>query len=235
MKKILCIVLCFLLSFLFTTTLASATHEWFLTHLNPERDYLIIVNDDNPYEFGGEYDRMLQGDLVYFVDVLYGETTALEKAAYLAFTQLQFMLREQGMEIGIYSGYRTEQEQQEVYDYFGSLEGWAETNKVTLPGYSEHHTGLLLNVVIKYGECPDKSEWVWYTETAERQETIPYFRLFHESLADFGFIDRYPKGWEDVTGFPSEPYEIRFVGSAEIAHAIMDNGLCLEEYVRSNR
>ena len=52
-----------------------------------------------------------------------------------------------------------------------------------------------------------------------------------ESLADFGFIDRYPGGKEQITGFPSEPYEIRFVGSAEVAHAIMDNGLCLEEYI----
>ena len=227
MKKFICMVLVVLV-FLFAFVLTTKAFE---DLLNPERDYLIIVNDENPYEFGGYYDCLLQDDLVYCAEVLYGETTALEKAAYLAFTKLQYELGARGMEIGLYSGYRTEQEQMEVYDYYGHLEGWAETNKVTWPGYSEHHTGLVANVLIKYGESDDKRDWIWYTETAERQETIPYFQLFHEVIADYGFIDRYPAGKEEITGFPSEPYEIRFVGSAEVAHAIMDNGLTLEEYV----
>ena len=228
------VVLVFVMIFVFTTKTSAEVRISDL--LNPERDYLIVVNDDNPYEFGGEYDRALQGDLVYAADVLYGEPTGLERAAYLAFTELQFYLREQGMEIGLFSGYRTEQEQQEVFDYYGSLEGWAETNKVVLPGYSEHHTGLLVNVLIKYNEDSlDRNDWIWYTETAERQETIPYFQLLHRSLADFGFIDRYPKGKEEITGVPCEPYEIRFVGSPEVAHAIADNGLCLEEYVAQDK
>ena len=80
----------------------------------------------------------------------------------------------------------------------------------------------------------DDGEEIWYTETAERQKTIPFFKLLHETLADFGFIDRYPAGKEDITGMPCLPYLIRFVGSSEVAHAIMDNGLCLEEYVAAN-
>ena len=238
MKKfflMVAVVLAFVMIFVFTAKTSARAAE-VSDLLNPERDYLIIVNDDNPYEFGGEYDGALQGDLVYAADVLYGEPTGLERAAYLAFTELQFYLREQGMEIGLFSGYRTEEDQQAVYDYYGSLEGWAETNKVTQPGYSEHHTGLMVNVLIKYNEnSTDRNDWIWYTETAARQETIPYFRQFHEALADFGFIDRYPKGKEEITGFPSEPYEIRFVGSPEVAHAIMDNGLTLEEYVAQNK
>lgn len=212
------------------TTLAeeASAEDPFAIALNPSRDYLIVVNDEHPYEFGGTYDQLLQDDLIYVSDV-YGEATPVEKCTYLAFSQLRASLLNQGMDIGLYSAYRTEADQQWVYDYYGSLEGWADTNKVVKPGYSEHHTGILLNVMILYPG--DDGEEIWYTETAERQKTIPYFALLHESLADFGFIDRYPEGKEAITGVPSEPYEIRFVGSSAVAHAIMDNHLCLEEFV----
>lgn len=202
--------------------------DYFAKGLNPERDYLIVVNADHPYEFGGSYDQALQEDLVYISDV-YGEATPIEKGALLAFSQLQAALHDEGMTVGIFSAYRTEEDQEWVYNYYGSLAGWTEDNPAQLPGYSEHHTGLLLNVVILYpGET---NEPIWYTETAERQQNIPYFKLLHENLADFGFIDRYPAGKEDVTGVPCEPYEIRFVGSSSVAHEIMDHGLCLEEYL----
>ena len=202
----------------------------FAGELNPARDYLTVVNYAHPYEFGGYYDQLLQADLVPLANI-YGETEHLERAASLAFSELQIALKDEGMDVWLFSGYRTYDDQQEVYDYYGNLEGWAETNKVLEPGYTEHHTGLLLNVVILY---PDETgEEVWHTETAERQATIPYFRLLHETLADYGFIDRYPPNKEAITGVPSEPYEIRFVGSSAIAHEIMDNNLTLEEYINS--
>ncbi len=230
-----------LVSILFlTATLAPATFlaetadaktDPFAIALNHERDYLIVVNDNTPYDFDGIYDNLLQGDLVYISDV-YGEATPVEKATALAFTQLQVALREKGLVIGLYSGYRTEADQGWVYNYYSNLEGWKEMNKVLKPGYSEHHTGLLLNIMILHPD--DDGDDVWFTETAERQKTIPEFRILHETLADFGFIDRYPEGKEDITGIPCEPYEIRFVGSSFIAHTIMDNDLCLEEYLAGN-
>ncbi|MBR3135033.1 D-alanyl-D-alanine carboxypeptidase family protein [Candidatus Saccharibacteria bacterium] len=198
--------------------------------MNPERDYLIVVNDDNPYDFEGEYNHLLQDDLVYVADVLTGDRTPVEKAAYYAFTELQYALDQKGMRIGLYSAYRTEEDQQAVCDYYGSLEDWADKNKIAKPGYSEHHTGLLLNILIYW---PDENgEMVWHTETAERQVSISEFKVVHETLADYGFIDRYPEGKEPETGYPCEPYEIRFVGSSKVAHEIMDNGLCLEEYLK---
>ena len=196
--------------------------------IDPNLNYLLIVNEEHPYDFTSAYDIFLQKDLIYVSDV-YGYATPIEHAAYLAFSQLQVALKEKGMTIGLYSAYRTKEDQQAVYDYYANLPGWSESNKVLKPGYSEHHTGLLLNVLILY---PDENgDYVWYTETAERQQTIPFFKTLHESLADYGFIDRYPAGKEKVTGVPCEPYEIRFVGTSQIAHEIMDNNLCLEEYV----
>lgn len=209
-----------------------ASDDEFFIGMNPERDYLIVVNDQNEYNFDGSYNKALQDDLIYISDV-YGEPTPAERGAVLAFTMLQQSLRDQGIEIGFYSGYRTKEDQQTVYDYYGNLEGWAETNKVSKPGFSEHHTGLLLNIVI-WGE-DEEGNMTWITETAERQKTHPEFKVVHDSLADYGFIDRYPAGKEKITGVPCEPYEIRFVGSSTIAHKIMDNRLCLEEYLDDNK
>lgn len=191
--------------------------------LSKARDYLILVNETHPYEFGGEYDRLLKNDLVYLPDC-YGEPTPLEKGTAAAFNDLKKALLKKGMKIELYSGYVSKEDQAWVYEYYMNLPGWSETNKAAKSGYSENHTGLLLSVVIWYdGE--------WYTETAERQESIPYFRLLHETLADYGFIDRYPKGKEAITGYPNQPYLIRFVGTKQVAREIMSQGLCLEEYL----
>ncbi|MBQ3318565.1 D-alanyl-D-alanine carboxypeptidase family protein [Candidatus Saccharibacteria bacterium] len=200
----------------------------FAVALNPARDYLIIVDNEHPYEFGGDYDQLLLPDVINDPDVD-GVATPIEKAASLAFGQLQVALWKKGMTVGLLSAYRTYEDQDWVYNYYSKIDGWEHTPKA---GYSEHHTGLLLNVMILYPG--DDGEEIWYTETAERQKTIPFFKLLHETLADFGFIDRYPAGKEDITGMPCLPYLIRFVGSSEVAHAIMDNGLCLEEYVAAN-
>lgn len=217
-----------------------------------ERDYLIVVNRDNPYDFEGEYaNELLSGVIITdeffesdefdeddyenlsFVmthDVVDNDPILVEYGTWCAFLELKEELESQGMYVGLYDGYRTWEQQKNVYDYFGSLDGWADKNTVLLPYFSEHHTGLLLNVVVWYDIDGDgKSEWC--TETAERQEQFPYFKLLHENLADFGFIDRYPAGKEKLTGVVCEPYEIRYVGSSEMAHRIVDDGFCLEEVV----
>ena len=211
----------------------ASAEDGFASALNPRRDYLIVVNDNSPFDWTSDYYFYLQQDCVVVADVYDGDPIYVEKAAYLAFTMLQHDLYQQGMVVGLYDAYRSFKTQEAVAAYYGNLEGWSETNKTFQPGYSEHHTGLLLNVMIWYSE--DGEHYEWYTESAERQETIPYFKLLHERLADYGFIDRFPKGKEEWTGAPSEPYEIRFVGSSEVAHEIMDNGLCLEEYLSLNK
>lgn len=211
-------------------TLAQESGDAFAVALNPERNYRIVVNDNNAYQFGGEYDKALQKDIVYMPDC-YGELTPLESAASSAFQLLQYRLLSQGTDIRLFSGYRTKEDQQWVYDYYSNLEGWSDTNKVAKPGFSEHHTGLLLNIVLMIPDEEHPGEYIPATETAERQLSDPRYKPIHENLADFGFIDRYPAGKEDITGTPCEPYEIRFVGSSKIAHEIMDNNLCLEEYL----
>ncbi len=191
-----------------------------------DRDYLIIVNDDNEYDFDGEYNKALQKDLVFIPNVVDGDVMAVEKATYLAFTLLQRdLLENDGIEIGLYDGYRTAEDQQYLLDVYaeGSNPNVTKGNEI---GFSEHHTGLLLDVVVWY------SEDTWYSPTEERIKEIPIFKKVYERMADYGFIQRYPSNKADITGRDSKEFEIRFVGSAKIAHEITDNDLCLEEYLK---
>ncbi len=216
----------------------------FSEFLTPGLDYLILVNHNHPYEFGGEYDQILQQHMTTFADVVDGDYIKLESGAWTAFTALQHYLdTEFGMQVGIYDAYRTEELQEYYYStycraFWGDLKEdpaydayreFQAGNPLAAPGESETHTGLLFNIHIKY-QGPEDEKPIWYAETAERQD-IEYFKILHEHLADFGFIDRFPAGKEEWTGVFCEPYQIRFVGSSRIAHEIMDNGLCLEEYL----
>ena len=232
---------------------ANAEDPW-ASALTPGLDYLVLVNRNHPYEFNSSYDHILHDNMVTFADAKDGDLIQLEKGAFTAFTLLQVYLDNyQDMQVGIYDAYRDYETQRGYYVnslriFYGDLKDdpeydgmrdWQSRNPLAEPGYSETHTGLLFNVIIKHPkdaedlaeEPADSPEWTWYTETPERTVSIERFKILHENLADFGFIDRFPADKEEWTGILNEPYQIRFVGSSKIAHEIMDNGLSLEEYL----
>ncbi len=91
---------------------------------------------------------------------------------------------------------------------------------VKRPGYSEHHTGLAADM----GGSGD------YTITMSFEST-PAFDWLIEHCAEYGFILRFPKDKEEITGVTYEPWHYRYVGK-EHAKIIMDRGLCLEEYLQ---
>lgn len=90
-----------------------------------------------------------------------------------------------------------------------------EAKKLVMPaGYSEHQTGLVIDINGVDADFYETQAYAWMTEHA----------------ADYGFIERYPRGKEDITGINFEPWHYRYVG-VENAKAIQASGLCLEEYV----
>jgi hypothetical protein len=87
------------------------------------------------------------------------------------------------------------------------------------PGYSEHQTGLAIDVSAKSvnnrldESFGDSVEGIWLATHAQ----------------EYGFIIRYPKDKSDITGYSYEPWHIRYVGKP-LAKYIYENNLCLEEY-----
>ncbi|AOY78016.1 M15 family metallopeptidase [Clostridium formicaceticum] len=120
------------------------------------------------------------------------------------------------------SGYRSLQEQQEIFQNSMRENGEAFTLKyVALPNCSEHQTGFAIDVAEKKQDidfiCPD----------------FPYHGIcqkFREKAADFGFIERYQKGKEAITGIGQEPWHFRYVGYPH-SKIIENLKLTLEEYI----
>ena len=121
---------------------------------------------------------------------------------------------EEGLNLWIGSGYRSYQDQEIIYNNYVAMDGveMADTYSAR-PGYSEHQTGLVIDcntIDDAFGNTPESA---WLAEHA------------HE----YGFVIRYPKGKEDITGYQYEPWHIRYVGS-KVATECYERGICLEEY-----
>lgn len=120
------------------------------------------------------------------------------------------------------SGYRSCKEQTEIYE--GSLleNGEEFTQKyVALPNHSEHQTGLAIDLALNKEEidfiCPD----------------FPYEGIcdeFRKVAPDYGFIERYTKEKEHITGISHEPWHFRYIGFPH-SKILTDKGFALEEYI----
>lgn len=127
----------------------------------------------------------------------------------------------EGIELAGVSGYRSYQRQEAIFNYRARERGEEVANRTSArPGQSEHQTGLAMDVSsasVGYALIEDfgnTKEGLWLAENAPR----------------FGFIIRYPKGKEHLTGYSYEPWHIRYVG-VEAAQEIAARGLILEEYL----
>ena len=128
-----------------------------------------------------------------------------------------------GINLIAVSGYRTYNYQKSLFDNSVKVNGLEHAKKyVALPGYSEHHTGLAVDVVSDN-----------YTMLDEGFENTAAFRWLEKNMSNFGFILRYPKGKEDITGYNYEPWHLRYVGKY-LAEDIETAGVTLEEYISEN-
>lgn len=180
---------------------------------------VILVNKD--HKIKESYFHHL--DLVTITNAL-GKEIKLEKDAYVAFLKLQKFLLEEGIEIEIEEGFRSVLEQQKIREEFSSKYGEEYAKKIVAPPYaSEHHTGLAIDFVLK-----KDGEYITENKDLLSQEEI--WEKIHPVLKEYGFIVRYPKKKEKITGYPYEPWHIRYVGVVP-AKIIFDHHLTLEEYV----
>ena len=97
---------------------------------------------------------------------------------------------------------------------------------MAVPGYSEHHTGLAVDI------CLIKGDEV-IIENDDMLAETEIFAKIHAIMPEYGFILRYPPGKEDITGYSYEPWHLRFVG-VPAAKEITNLGMTLEEYLAMN-
>ncbi len=189
----------------------------------PEDESLLILV--NPWNYIPE-------DYVFETETVQGKYVMNVKAAESA-RNLVAAAKEAGFDMQLCSAYRTVEKSAELYSRkvnellgYGYSEENAKTEAakwVAPPGTSEHHTGLAMDLV-------SADYWNYYGDLEHAYENFDSFRWMYEHCAEFGFILRYPKDKQDITGITYEPWHYRYVGT-EAAGYIMENGLCLEEYL----
>ena len=182
-------------------------------------DYMVLVNQQNPLPDNWEI------DLTYMKNSL-GDDVAVERRAYEAYENLKAALAEEDIFIDLDSAYRSIAEQQQIVDDFTTKYGEDYVKQfVAVPGYSEHHTGLALDLYLNID-----GEDVY--ENSEMMKHPEIWAQIHAKLPEFGFILRYPEGKEEITGYAYEPWHIRYIDSPDIAGQITEKGLTLEEYLK---
>lgn len=137
------------------------------------------------------------------------------KIAINAFIEMSKASEKEGYGIVINSAYRSYEDQEEINNTYLELYGQSYVDRyVAKPGFSEHQTGLCFDIGSRNSRVfADSKEYEWMLDNAYK----------------YGFILRFPKKYETITGFRAEPWHYRYVGK-KVAKYIYENNITLEEY-----
>ncbi len=145
------------------------------------------------------------------------EGKQVSKMMYDSLTNMLDAAKESGYNLVVSQGYRSYADQEEAYNDIEASSGVDYADKVAArPGHSEYQTGL--SVVVK----------PLYTEGSD-MENSPEHTWILENAYKYGFILRYPKDKENITGFSYDAWRLRYVGS-NAARIIHNENITFDEY-----
>lgn len=183
---------------------------------NTDLNYNMIVN--KYYKLDEAYEPK---DLVTIkTDYSWGEygDNKIREEVYNAFIDMWNVAKESNIYLMINSSYRPYSDQERVYNNYKDSRGESGADKVAArPGYSEHQTGLALDIF-----CTTNSS----TKTFADSEA---YKWLLENAHKYGFILRYPEDKENITGYAFESWHYRYVGK-DLAEKIYTEGITFDEY-----
>ena len=180
---------------------------------------LILVNKSNSLSRNYQPDDLVIPN-IRFDNIADDMVQYVRYDAAIALEELFQSAESQGINLIAVSGYRSYSYQDNVYRNEVNTVGRIEADKyVAKAGESEHQTGLSMDIL------SDE-----YLSLDDGFENTIAFNWLENNMSKFGFILRFPKGKEDITGYSYEPWHIRYVGISA-ATEIMEEGLTLEEYL----
>ena len=197
-----------------------------LVNVNRDRDYYTEMNKTNI-----ELENLILVNKYYqldkdfkFDDIVevsnrhcYGEQS-IRKEVYDKFIEMFNAAKLENLTIIINSSYRPYDYQENLWNRYARENGeeWAD-KYAARPGSSEHQTGLAIDVTTynakQQGDFEQTDEFTWMTNNAYK----------------YGFILRYPKDKENITGYSYEPWHYRYVGK-KVAEEIHNLGITYDEY-----
>ncbi|MBO1005103.1 D-alanyl-D-alanine carboxypeptidase family protein [Pseudogracilibacillus auburnensis] len=208
-------------------TLISKHGTWFKVSYSGKTgyvssEYLKLITSDNPVLSVKNGITYVDGVIV--VNKRYGLPSTYNpgesKEARAAVNKMIADAKKTKISFKVISGYRTYNYQKDLYNRNVKKYGEARASRSSAkPGHSEHQTGLTFDL-----GGPNQSHWLEesFDQTAEG-------KYLAANAHRFGFIMRYPKGKEAVTGYMYEPWHFRYVG-VERATKIYNSGKTMEEY-----
>ena len=146
----------------------------------------------------------------------YGDNE-IKKEVYEKFRSMYNDAKKEGLYLIITSSYRDYNFQKELWDSYANQKGdeWADSVSARA-GYSEHQTGYTLDIVT-------------YNANMSSFEKTDEFKWLQDNAYKYGFILRYPKDKEDITGYSYESWHYRYVGK-DVATKIKKLGITFDEY-----
>ncbi|WP_392389017.1 M15 family metallopeptidase [Gorillibacterium timonense] len=148
------------------------------------------------------------------------EKRKMRKEAAGALEKLFAGAKKDGVILYAVSGYRSYKTQESLFNAYVKRDGEAEASRYSArAGTSEHQTGLAMDVSSKSVNYQLSEK---FGETAEG-------KWLAKHASEYGFIIRYPKGTEKITGYMYEPWHIRYLGK-ELAQEVVKQGVTLDEY-----
>ena len=181
--------------------------------INDPNTRTVLVNKLNrlPDNYTPQNLVIVEDMYVMFSD---GGEYLMEPEAYNQYKEMYNAAAEEGVNLKIFSAYRTEENQRTLNNSSVNEYGLDYTERYCArPGYSEHQTGLAVDLSAAETSFENTKEYEWLKNNAYK----------------YGFIERYPQGKEFITGYAYKPGHYRYVG-IDAAEVIYQNEITYEEY-----
>lgn len=141
----------------------------------------------------------------------------IKSEVYDAFKSMAIAAKKESLKLVANSTYRTYAYQKSIYTSYKNSEGTEYADSYAArPGYSEHQTGLAIDIST-------------LTSTTDNFKDTKEFTWLIANAYKYGFILRYPENKEYLTGYSYEAWHYRYVGK-EVAKKIHDEGITFDEY-----
>ena len=192
-----------------------ANNEWYTNTKKSDisKNELMLTNKfyslDNTYNS----DNMVKVSKQYS----YGENQMVTQSTFDAFLSMFNDAKKENLTLIINSSFRSYEDQEEIYKFYKDTRGEKEANKIAAKaGFSEHQTGMAIDIQT-------------FGSTAKTFEEFDEFKWLQDNAHKYGFILRYPKDKEYLTGYEYESWHYRYVG-IEAATYIYENNITFDEY-----
>ena len=193
----------------------NAYKEWYSDNKPTDisKGNLMLTNKFNSLDASYNEDNMVKVSKLHS----YGENQMLTSDTYEAFKAMFNDAKKENLTLIIYSSFRSYEDQEDVYNLYKNSRGEEAADKIAAkPGFSEHQTGLSVDIQT-------------YGSSQKTFEEFDEFKWLQENAYKYGFILRYPKDKEYITGYEYESWHYRFVGK-DVAQYIHENNITFDEY-----